>query len=173
MSLLQEEKIKSELEKKFSLDILGFEIQRERRIWLEVKKEKAVEIMAYMKNKLDFNHISAISGMDMGDNLGAIYHLVQTGIVANIVVETPLSNPRLDTITEVFMGAEYYERELEDMYGIKINGLPNGRRYPLPEDFPKDQYPLRKNWDQKKFEASAKARSYEEAEKNSGDEEKI
>ena len=36
--------------------------------------------------------------------------------------------------------------ELEDMFGIKVDGLPPGRRYPLPDDFPTDQYPLRKDW---------------------------
>ena len=46
----------------------------------------------------------------------------------------------------MFPGAEPYERELADMFGIKIDGLKPGRRYPLPDDFPADQHPLRKDW---------------------------
>ena len=44
------------------------------------------------------------------------------------------------------------------MLGIKVEGLVPGRRYPLPDDWPKGQYPLRKDWDQsvldKKIEKS-------------------
>ena len=35
--------------------------------------------------------------------------------------------------------------KVEERYD-KLRGLPAGRRYPLPEDFPTDQYPLRKDW---------------------------
>ena len=33
-----------------------------------------------------------------------------------------------------------------DLLGIKVNGLAEGQRYPLPEDWPKGDYPLRKDW---------------------------
>ena len=59
---------------------------------------------------------------------------------------TPRANPHLPTITGVFPGAEPYERELADLLGITIDGLAPGRRYPLPDDFPAGQYPLRKDW---------------------------
>jgi len=49
-------------------------------------------------------------------------------------------------VLAIFPGAVSYEKELEDMFGIKVEGLPPGRRYPLPDDFPTDQYPLRKDW---------------------------
>ena len=52
----------------------------------------------------------------------------------------------LPTVLAAFPGAMSYERELEDVLGIKIQGLPPGRRYPLAEDFPVGQYPLRKDW---------------------------
>ena len=163
--LEKEEQIKSQLEEKFGADISNFKIDRTRRIYFEVKKESAVKIISHMKKEMNFNHIPTITGMDFGDDLGAIYHISNPGIVASITVKTPASAPTLDTITEFFIGAEYYERELEDMLGIKINGLAPGRRYPLPEDFPEDEYPLRKNWDQKKFEDSAAESKSEEQEK--------
>jgi Ni,Fe-hydrogenase III component G len=34
-----------------------------------------------------------------------------------------------------------------DLLGIKVEGLPEGRRYPLPDNWPQGQYPLRKDWD--------------------------
>jgi membrane-bound hydrogenase subunit beta len=34
------------------------------------------------------------------------------------------------------------------MFGIEVEGVPPGRRYPLPDDWPEGQYPLRKDWKQ-------------------------
>ena len=45
-----------------------------------------------------------------------------------------------------FPSAHIYERELEDLFGIEVDGLPPGNRYPLPDGWPEGQYPLRKDW---------------------------
>ncbi|MEI6093142.1 MAG: NADH-quinone oxidoreductase subunit C, partial [bacterium] len=58
----------------------------------------------------------------------------------------PKSNPVIKTITDTFPGGDLYERELTDLLGAKIDGLPNGIRYPLPDGWPEGQYPLRKDW---------------------------
>jgi Ni,Fe-hydrogenase III component G len=49
-------------------------------------------------------------------------------------------------VIPLFVGAEIYERELVDLLGVKVEGLPSGNRYPLMDDWPKDQFPLRKDW---------------------------
>jgi Ni,Fe-hydrogenase III component G len=49
-------------------------------------------------------------------------------------------------VTDRFPSAHIYERELIDLLGAKVEGLPPGNRYPLTDDWPKDQYPLRKDW---------------------------
>ena len=49
-----------------------------------------------------------------------------------------------------FPAAEIYERELIDLLGAKVAGLPEGKRYPLPDDWPAGEYPLRKDWKQLK-----------------------
>jgi Ni,Fe-hydrogenase III component G len=62
----------------------------------------------------------------------------------------PKSNPVIKTITNYFPAAHIYERELEDMFGAKVEGLTPGHRYPLPDGWPVGQYPLRKDWKQEK-----------------------
>ncbi len=52
----------------------------------------------------------------------------------------------LKTITDYFSSAEIYERELVDLLGVRVEGLKEGKRYPLPDDWPAGQYPLRKDW---------------------------
>ena len=49
-------------------------------------------------------------------------------------------------MTGKFSNAEYYEKELVDLLGFRVEGLPPGPRYPLPDDWPEGQYPLRKEW---------------------------
>ncbi|MDD5679724.1 MAG: NADH-quinone oxidoreductase subunit C, partial [Candidatus Omnitrophica bacterium] len=58
----------------------------------------------------------------------------------------PRENPAVKTVTEYFHAADAYERELTDLLGIKVEGLPPGHRYPLPDNWPAGQYPLRKDW---------------------------
>ncbi|MDD5594820.1 MAG: NADH-quinone oxidoreductase subunit C, partial [Candidatus Omnitrophica bacterium] len=64
----------------------------------------------------------------------------------NLKVSVPKENPVIKSIIGIFPGAEIYERELIDLFGAKVEGLPEGNRYPLTDDWPKDEYPLRKDW---------------------------
>ena len=142
----KEEKLKAQLEAKFGGAISEMTIQRKDRVWFEIKAEQLVELMSFMKTGMGFNRVSTITGVDEGEKLGAFYHMTDQNGIVTVRAKTPRTDPHLPTITGVFPGAEPYERELADMFGIKIDGLKPGRRYPLPDDFPTDQYPLRKDW---------------------------
>ena len=72
--------------------------------------------------------------------------LAQKEILLNIKTSVPKNNPNLKSIIGYFPGAEIYERELVDLLGVKVEGLPEGYRYPLTDEWPKDQFPLRKDW---------------------------
>ena len=146
MSEEKEEKFKAQLEARFGAAITEMTIQRKNRVWFEIPADRIPELMKFMKTEMGYNHLATITGFDGGENLGANYHLTDTHGVITARVKTPRVNPHLPTVTEVFPGAEPYERELMDLFGIKIDGLKPGRRYPLPDDFPTDQYPLRKDW---------------------------
>ena len=122
-------------------------IQRDRRIYAEVDYANFVEVFEYAIQKLDFTFLCTITGLDEGDKISFIYHLTtQSGIILNLKTGVPKANPVLKTIIGYFRGAEIYERELMDLLGVKVEGLPEGKRYPLPDDWPLDQYPLRKDW---------------------------
>jgi Ni,Fe-hydrogenase III component G len=137
----------AELEAKFPvLAGLAF-IQRARRIWLEVPLEQFREVFTYLHLELGFSMLCTITGTDEGDQLGLIYHLATDhGIMLNLTVLTPKDGPGPKTLIEFFPNAELYEREVVDLLGVQIQGLPEGERYPLPEDWPPNQYPLRKDW---------------------------
>jgi NADH:ubiquinone oxidoreductase subunit C len=87
-----------------------------------------------------------ITGLDAGADLEFIYHLARSrGVIANVKTRCP-KGESFRTITGVFPGGAIYERELIDLFGAKIEGLPEGSRYPLPDNWPKDEHPLLKDW---------------------------
>jgi len=76
-----------------------------------------------------------------------IYHLARpSGVVLNLMTALPKENPVLQSITARFPAAAAYERELVDLLGFQVLGLPEGPRYPLPDNWPAGQHPLLKDW---------------------------
>jgi Ni,Fe-hydrogenase III component G len=144
----REQKIQSKLESKFPFLKDKVKTNRERRMFVDVEKLSDFRpVFEHAFNELGFNRVCMISGLDEGENLSFIYHLSHMeGIVLDLKTYAPKSNPVIKTVMDVFYGAELYERELVDMFGVSVEGLPEGNRYPLPDDWPKGQYPLRKEW---------------------------
>ena len=142
-----EESIVGQLINKFSYLKDGVRIQRPRRIYVEVALVDFEKVFLYIKNELNFIHLCSITGLDEQDNIGLIYHLGEdSGILLNLKTAVSKSNPVLKSIINYFSSAEIYERELVDLLGVKVEGLPEGYRYPLTDDWPAGQYPLRKDW---------------------------
>ena len=143
----REIKIKQDLLNRFHYLNDKIRVQRPRRIYAEVDYANFIEVFEYAIQKLNFTFLCTITGLDEGEKLSFIYHLAtQGGIILNLKTGIPKEKPVLKTIIGYFRGAEIYERELEDLLGVKVEGLPEGKRYPLPDDWPLDQYPLRKDW---------------------------
>ena len=141
-----EEDIREALEKRFGALLSNWVIQRKRRMYVEVPRENLVEVVDFVQKELGCDHLGTITGLDVGESLEFIYHLSSQGLILSLKVKVPLSDPRVQTITPMFPGAEPYERELEDILWAKVEGLAPGRHYPLPDDWPQGQHPLRKGW---------------------------
>ena len=143
----QEEDIKQEIAKRFSGLADKIRIPRPRRLYIEIDLANFKPLFECAAKELGFSHLLSITGLDEGENLSFIYHLAKDGgMVLNLKTSVSKNNPAIDTVTSYFPGAEIYERELIDLFGAKVQGLPAGNRYPLTDDWPKDQYPLRKDW---------------------------
>ncbi len=144
---MSEENIKQELENKFSYLQGGVVIQRKGRMFVSVSLDKFEEVFDYVLKKMGFLALSAITGLDRGDSFEVIYHLNQEGrILLNLSVSLDRENPEINSVSSSCPSADIYERELVDLLGIKVKGLVPGHRYPLTDDWPKGEYPLRKDW---------------------------
>jgi membrane-bound hydrogenase subunit beta len=122
-------------------------VARERRVWVEVDRAAFRKVFEHAYRELGFTILCLITGLDEGENLGAIYHLAdEGGTMLNLHVLVPKADPVVRTVSDLFPAGHIYERELVDLLGFKVEGLPAGNRYPLPDGWPEGQYPLRKDW---------------------------
>jgi Ni,Fe-hydrogenase III component G len=145
--MANEEGIKQELIKQFGFLEGKIVSPRPRRVFVEVGVDRFREVFEYAASRMRFSHLCTITGLDEGDHLSFIYHLAHDeGVLLNIKISVPKDRPVIKTVTPVFPGAEIYEREVMDLLGAKVEGLAPGSRYPMPDDFPADQFPLRKDW---------------------------
>jgi membrane-bound hydrogenase subunit beta len=144
---MDEQQIKQELEDKFAYLKDTVIIKRKGRIFTQVPLNKFEEVFTYAVKQMRFLALSAITGLDRGDGFEVIYHLNQEGkVLLNLSVILEKENPQVKTVTAYCPSADIYERELMDLLGIKVSGLAPGHRYPLTDDWPRGEYPLRKDW---------------------------
>lgn len=143
----QRELIKDNLIKKFSFLQDKIITPRPRRVILEVGLKDFVSVFEYSVKEMNFNHLCTITCLDEPKRFVLIYHLASDGgFLLNIKISVPKENPVVNTVTNYFPGADIYEREIMDLFGVCVKGLAEGNRYPLTDDWPIDEHPLRKDW---------------------------
>ncbi|MCK4668559.1 NADH-quinone oxidoreductase subunit C [Candidatus Bathyarchaeota archaeon] len=120
-------------------------VPRERRIFVYIKKDALKDAVKYSVTDLKFKHLSTITGVDSGGEIEVIYHLAYEGsIVLSIRLTVPKNNPNVPTVTDLIPGAILYEREVHDLLGVNFEGHPDLSPLLLPEEWPQNLYPLRK-----------------------------
>ena len=146
-AMAEEKAIQAELAGKFPFLEARIRIPRARRMFAEAPSEQAGEVLGHLADRMQFTILCTITGLDLGATLGVIYHLARpSGIVLSLATAVPKEKPVLQSVTARFPAAAAYERELADLLGFQVQGVPEGPRYPLPDNWPAGQYPLRKDW---------------------------
>lgn len=93
-----------------------------------------------------FDFLYCLSGVDYKQDLGVVYHLRSTVRGHSIVLKTRTSdrtNPSLDSVADIWKTADFHEREVFDLLGIRFNNHPDLRRFFLEKSY---GYPLRKDF---------------------------
>lgn len=97
-------------------------------------------------NETLFDFLFCLTGVDFGANLGVVYHLRSTEHEHSIVIKSMCADrnsPKLDTVSDIWITAEFLENEVYDLLGIHFTNHPKPRRLFLEE---KDGFPLRKDF---------------------------
>lgn len=93
-----------------------------------------------------FDYLADITAIDWQDRIEVVYQL--TALERNeklaLRVDLDRDKPAIDTLTTVWKGADFQEREVYDLMGVVFVGHPNLRRILTPEDW--EGFPLRKDY---------------------------
>ncbi len=81
-----------------------------------------------------------------------LYHftLEDINLLISFRVKLPKQDPEIDSLTSVLKGADWIEREIHELLGIRFKGHPNLKKLLLPDEWPDGVYPMRqdyKEWD--------------------------
>ncbi|MFH1004606.1 MAG: NADH-quinone oxidoreductase subunit C [Bacteroidota bacterium] len=96
---------------------------------------------------LSFDYLDNLTGVDWKTHLEVVYHLASTKHKHTIVLKTKTTdreNPELDSVCDLWHSAEFNEREVYDLFGIKFRNHPDLRRILLTDDW--NGFPLRKDY---------------------------
>jgi NADH-quinone oxidoreductase subunit D/NADH-quinone oxidoreductase subunit C/D len=125
--------------------------------WI-VDKDKLVEVATSLRDEFGFDLLSSVTGVDyFPDKMEVVYQAYKTTGGPGIVfkVQVPRVDPiEVPSVTPIWPGAEFQEREIWDLYGIKLAGHPDLRRILMWEGF--DGHPMRKDWHEPFFEEDNK-----------------
>jgi NADH-quinone oxidoreductase subunit C len=120
-------------------------------IYCEIPKELTKECINLLKKDkdLDFDYIKCITGADYIDHLEVIYSLYsfENNYTINIKAKIKTASPEIDSITGIFLSADWFEREIWEFFGINFKGHKNLKTLLLPGDV--DYHPLLKSFETK------------------------
>lgn len=138
-------------------------------VTLLISKDQILNICRSLKDAFGFGFLADLTAVDYLEvktpRYEVVYHLHRFGpeydenVRLRLKVEVPEDDPVIDSVTPVWSGADWLEREAYDMFGIEFTGHPDLRRILMPEDY--GPFPLRKDFDVRDREASK--RSFEKA----------
>jgi NADH-quinone oxidoreductase subunit C len=117
-----------------------------------LKPENLVEVCNYLKKNLHYSILETLTAVDWSERIprfDVIYQLLSMQEQCFIRLKIRVGQRREDhpvvpTVTSVWAGANWYEREVFDLFGIMFSGHPNLQRIMMPIDW--TTHPLRKDY---------------------------
>lgn len=116
--------------------------------WVLIRPEAVLDVAQFLKNTpgLEFDYLTCLTGTDYLDYLEVVYILTSMKHNHSVVLKTRCTRekPEVPSVVEVWRGADYQEREVYDLLGIRFVGHPNPKRLFLWEGF--QGHPLRRDY---------------------------
>ncbi|MCC6385257.1 MAG: NADH-quinone oxidoreductase subunit C [Bacteroidia bacterium] len=118
--------------------------------WLQTYIESVsfLPFAEFLQNdrELNFDYLFCLTCVDWKTHLTMVYHFTSTFSRHILVVKSQLNreNPVIHTVSHIWRTAEFHEREVFDLFGVKFTNHPDLRRLLLTDDW--NGYPLRKDY---------------------------
>ncbi len=145
------DEILAKLRERFGADAVGTsEFRDNQRV--TVPAGRLFGVLEFLKGSCGFDMLAELTAVDYlrypnaRDRYGVVYCLLDTKSGTRLVVKTFVNDPdpAVPSAYPLWKGADWLEREVYDMYGIRFDGHPDLRRILMPEEF--TAYPLRKDY---------------------------
>jgi len=140
------ERIVDELKGRFSADIYEFRDEGS----LIVSQEQIVEVCQVLRDEFDFELLTEETAVDYWPKLEPRFNIVfrlrslKRDLIVGLRVPLNGNAPTMPSLVPVYANANWFERELWDMFGIRFEGHPDLRRVVMPYDW--EGHPLRKDY---------------------------
>ena len=135
------------IKKKFSGKVTKIFEKTKKRLYVNVPREEMPTLAKYVFSDLGarFNTASAI---DIPGGFEILYHFTVDSLNFMISIKTFLEkkDPHVQSLTPLMKGAEWIEREIHELFGIEFDGHANIKKLLLPDEWPEDKYPLRRDF---------------------------
>lgn len=117
---------------------------------LMASPENIIEISQALRDEFGFNFLCELTAVDYWPEEEPRFHIVygyySHANNSRMALRVPLNgdHPSIRTLTDLYPGANWHEREVWDMFGVKFDGHPDLRRVLMPYDW--EGHPLRKDY---------------------------
>lgn len=116
---------------------------------LEIAAAKITSVCGFLKYDQQFVRLSSVTAVDrypMEPRFEVVYHLhsIERNERLRLKCRIAGSDPEIESVTSVWRSANWYEREVFDLFGIRFAGHPDLRRIMMPDDW--EGHPLRKDY---------------------------
>jgi NADH-quinone oxidoreductase subunit C len=118
-------------------------------VTLEIAPARIASVCGYLKYDQRFVRLSSITAVDRHPaepRFEVVYHLhsIERNLRVRLKCRLAGGDPVMESVTSVWRAANWYEREVFDLFGIRFTGHPDLRRIMLPDDW--EGHPLRKDY---------------------------
>lgn len=116
-----------------------------------VDPERITDILGWLRGDAEqqYDHLADVTAVDYGGGrpLEVVYQLwsIPNRAALRVKCELPLDRLAIDSVTGIWAGANWLEREVYDLFGIRFNGHPDLRRILMPDNYA-EGHPLRKDF---------------------------
>jgi NADH-quinone oxidoreductase subunit C len=139
--------IESRLRARFGDDILAFEDQYGHAV-ASVPRQRYHDVVSFLRDEPDLacDYLDFTAGVDFDDRFEIVTHLhsLSNDHDVRLKVALPKDDPVCPTISDLFSGANWHERETMEMFGVHFSGHPLPVKLLLSEPF--EGHPLRKDF---------------------------
>ena len=118
---------------------------------LVVPKSALLDVARFLKNEMFFENCHCVTAVDRKDKMELVYFLYSTPNHFMLILKTfvPLDDLTVETVSALWRSADWLEREVFDLFGIKFLNHPDLRRIMNPDNW--TDFPLRKDFKREDF----------------------